>query len=110
MDPIRLRLAASDPHPPTPKLGALLSALADAVRAVGQQLDAPQDEYTVRAAIQNARLRRDETRPGATRRARLVVDADGGNALDPAADELLAYGAVLVQADAILTDLLPAAR
>jgi uncharacterized membrane protein YccC len=100
----------SDPHPPTPKLGALLEALADAVRAVGVQLDAPEDEYTMRAALQNVRLRRDETQEGATRRARLAVDADGGNALDPAADELLAYGAVLVQADAIVADLFPATR
>jgi hypothetical protein len=96
-----------DPHPPTPKLGALLAALADAVGALGHQLDAPRDEHTMRAALQDVRLRRDENHQAATRRAPLAVDADGGNALDPAADEWLEYAAVLVQADAIVADLLP---
>jgi uncharacterized membrane protein YccC len=99
-----------DPHPSTPKLGALLEALADAVRAVGHQLDAPQDERAMDAALQNVRLRRTETQQGATRRARLAVNTDGADVLDPAADELLVYTAVLVQADAIVADLLPRPR
>jgi uncharacterized membrane protein YgaE (UPF0421/DUF939 family) len=98
------------PHPPMPKLGGLLAALADAVRALGHELDAPQDEHTLRTALQDVSLRRDEAHYGATRRTHLAVDADSGNALDPAADEWLEYSAVLVQADAIVADLLPPPR
>lgn len=98
------------PHPPLPKLGGLLAALADAVLALGHQLDAPQDEYALRVALQEVHLRRDEAHHGATRRAQLAVDAERGNALDPAADEWLEYTAVLAQADAIVTDLSPRPR
>jgi uncharacterized membrane protein YgaE (UPF0421/DUF939 family) len=100
------RTAAQTPddHAPTPRLGALLTALSGAVRALGEQLDAPGDDRALRAALQEVGVRRDESRHGATRRARLAVDG-GANALDPAADEWLAYGAVLVQADAIVGDL-----
>jgi len=102
------RTAAQTPgdHTPTPRLGALLTALADAVQALGDQLDTPGDDRALHAALREVEVRRDESRQGATRRAQLAVDG-GANALDPAADEWLAYGAVLVQADAIVTDLVP---
>jgi uncharacterized membrane protein YgaE (UPF0421/DUF939 family) len=103
----RTATRAPDAHPPMPKLGELLLALADAVRALGHQLDAPQDERTLRAALEDVRLRRDDAHRGATRRAQLAVDAERANAPDPTADEWLEYGAVLVHADAIVADLLP---
>ena len=70
---------ARSAHPPTPKLGALLDALADVVRAAGLQHDGPQDEHAMRTAVQNVRLRRDETHQGATRRARLARRRRGGD-------------------------------
>jgi hypothetical protein len=93
-------------HAPTPRLGGLLTALADAVRGLGAQLDTPGDDRELQAALHEVGVHRDESRRGATSRARLAVDA-GTSALDPAADEWLAYGAVLVQADAIVADLAP---
>jgi hypothetical protein len=104
----RTAARSPDQHSPMPKLGALLEALSEAVRAVGRQVDDPGDDDTLRVVLLDVHLRRDETLEGATRRARLAVDADVGNAPDPAADEWLEYGAVLVQADAIVADLAPA--
>jgi uncharacterized membrane protein YccC len=103
------RTAAVTPgeHAPTMKLGALLTALGCAIRALANELDAPDDHRALRAALHEVGVCRDESRQGATRRARLAVDAASAHALDPAADEWLAYGAVLVQADAIVADLEP---
>lgn len=97
---------ATEAHPPTPKLGALLDALATAVSAYTRQLDHADDPDALRTALQNFEERRAESERGATRRARLAVDG-GRDVPDPAGDEWLDYGSILLQADAIAADLAP---
>jgi len=91
-------------HSPTPRLGALLRALAGAVGAYTRQIDDP-DDGPLRDALAELQLRRAEGQQGATRRARLAVD--GGDIVDPAAGEWLDYGSILLRADAIAADLEP---
>jgi uncharacterized membrane protein YgaE (UPF0421/DUF939 family) len=95
------------PHPPTPKLGALLDALASTVEAYGRPLRGTDDESALLVALEDVRACRAAGQRGATRRARLAVDADEASARDPAADEWLDYGSILLHADSIAADLRP---
>jgi uncharacterized membrane protein YgaE (UPF0421/DUF939 family) len=95
----------SGAHPPMARLSALLDALADAVRTYGHELDDPSDRGPLLAALREVRDRRENCEVGATRRARLAVDASDQQPPDPAAEEWLDYGNVLLQADWIVADL-----
>jgi uncharacterized membrane protein YgaE (UPF0421/DUF939 family) len=95
----------TDAHPSMARLSALLDALADAVRTFGRELDDPTDRGPLLAALGEVRERRENCEVGATRRARLAVDAGNQNVDDPAAEEWLDYGNVLLQADWIVADL-----
>jgi uncharacterized membrane protein YgaE (UPF0421/DUF939 family) len=97
-----------DEHAPTPTLGALLDALATAVAAYRHRLDGAHDDADLIAALEGVRARRRESQRGATRRARLAVEASSGDAPDPVAAEWIDYGSILLQADAIAADLAPA--
>jgi uncharacterized membrane protein YgaE (UPF0421/DUF939 family) len=98
---------APGPHQPTPRLGALLLALASAVEAYGGGLDGTGGDRALRSAVEEVHIHRAATQQGATRRARLAVDDDAAGAHDPAADEWLDYGSILLQADSIAADLRP---
>jgi hypothetical protein len=93
-------------HEPTPKLGALLMALASAVDAYGGQLHGTEDDTRLLRALEDVRIRRIAGQGGATRRARLAVDG-GATAPDSTANEWLDYGSILLQGDAIAADLRP---
>jgi uncharacterized membrane protein YgaE (UPF0421/DUF939 family) len=103
----RTAARSSGGHQPTPKLGALLDALASAVAAYGRQLDDREYERALQGALDDVHIRRIAGQRGATRRARLAVDTGARTTPDPAADEWLDYGSILLQADAIAADLRP---
>jgi uncharacterized membrane protein YgaE (UPF0421/DUF939 family) len=103
----RTAARAPGPHAPTPNLGALLDALASAVETYGHRLNGAFDPNALPGALEDVRVRRRATQQGATRRARLAVDASAATMRDPAADEWLDYGSILLQADSIVADLEP---
>jgi uncharacterized membrane protein YgaE (UPF0421/DUF939 family) len=97
-------------HQPMPAMGALLCALADAVRALAHDVLLQTEEETLADALVEVRARRARCARGAYRRARLALDhgADA-EATDPDVTEVegewLNYTALLVQVDRLVVDL-----
>ena len=86
-------------------MGALLIALAGAVRAtVTSVLDSSQ-ESDISASMEEIRTRRDVCRQAATRRARIAIEHDEQADADVIEGEWLNYAALLVQVDRIVADL-----
>jgi uncharacterized membrane protein YgaE (UPF0421/DUF939 family) len=95
------RLADVD-HRADPAMGALLVALAGAVRAVVH--DVLGGGADLAHALAEVRTRRKRCERGASRRARRALDQDAGYG-DPLEGEWLGYASVLVQVDRIVSDL-----
>jgi uncharacterized membrane protein YgaE (UPF0421/DUF939 family) len=97
--------ASGGEHQPMAAVGALLDALGRAVRAVVDSVVAQRDGSTVEAAVSEVHARRARCGHGATRRARLALEDDGGTESGPARAEWLDYVALLVQVDRMVVDL-----
>jgi uncharacterized membrane protein YccC len=92
-------------HKPMPHMGALLAALADAIRAVvNDVLEQPAGDSLPDALVE-VRARRARCVLGASRRARLALEHDGGDDDAQLEGEWLNYAALLVQVDRIVVDL-----
>ena len=99
------RLAGTT-HRAMPAMGALLVALASAVRAlVARRARCDRRDADLARALAEVRARRDRCVQGASRRARLALEhgeRPGGDQLE---GEWLGYAALLVQVDRIVGDL-----
>jgi hypothetical protein len=96
---------AGPTHQPMPAMGALLVALASAVRALVQDVLGESQETTVALTLEEVRVRRERCAQGASRRARLALEHDGALEGSQLAGEWLSYAALLVQVDRIVGDL-----
>jgi uncharacterized membrane protein YgaE (UPF0421/DUF939 family) len=96
---------AGTTHRAMPAMGALLIALAAAVRATATSVLATPEESDVDASLAEIRTRRHACKLAASRRARLAIE-HGDEVVDEVADgEWLNYAALLVQVDRIVADL-----
>ena len=86
-------------------MGALLVALASAVRAVVDDVLGVSEHDDVDLAIAEVRARRQRCVRGATRRARLALDHAESPDDETVEGEWLSYAALLVQVDRIIGDL-----
>jgi uncharacterized membrane protein YgaE (UPF0421/DUF939 family) len=92
-------------HKPMPHMGALLAALAAAVRALVHGVLGQSDGDTLADALVEVRARRARCIHGASRRARLALQHDSGAEVAELEGEWLNYAALLVQVDRIVIDL-----
>jgi uncharacterized membrane protein YgaE (UPF0421/DUF939 family) len=99
----------SPTHQPMPAMGALLGALAHAVRALVHDVLHQPTDGTLADALAEVRDRRARCARGAYRRARLALElgasADAGAEANDLEGEWLNYAALLVQVDRIVVDL-----
>ena len=98
------RLAGST-HPAMPAMGALLAALANAVRSVVQDVLGDTAGADVATALDEVHVRRQRCALGASRRARLAIEREEAFAAHELEGEWLGYAALLVQVDRIVVDL-----
>ena len=91
-------------HREMPAMGALLLALAGAVRALADDVLGTVPG-TLAESLAEVRTRRDRCMQGASRRARMALDEDDGPGDDEIEAEWLGYAALLVQVDRIVGDL-----
>ncbi len=98
------RISGTD-HRAMPAMGALLTALAAAVRATATSVLAPTHESDVAASLAEIRTRRHACKLAASRRARLAIEQDTEVGDHLAEGEWLNYAALLVQVDRIVADL-----
>jgi uncharacterized membrane protein YgaE (UPF0421/DUF939 family) len=92
-------------HSAMPAMGALLVALAAAVRALVRDVLTGSDDADVSGSLAEVRARRQMCVRGASRRARLALEQDGGADDDQLESEWLGYAALLVQVDRIVGDI-----
>jgi uncharacterized membrane protein YgaE (UPF0421/DUF939 family) len=92
-------------HAGMPSMGALLVALAGAVRAVAQEVLGQAQDSDVAEALAEVRTRRARCVHGATRRARVAIDHGELAEAEYLEGEWLSYAALLVQVDRIVGDL-----
>ena len=92
-------------HRAMPAMGALLISLANAIRALVQDVVAESDDADVNRALDEVRVQRDRCVRGAARRARLALEHDETPDGDQLEGEWLGYAALLVQVDRIVGDL-----
>ena len=92
-------------HKPMPSMGALLAALADAVRALVHDVLLQPAGDTLSHELVEVRARRARCVHGAFRRARLALEHDGAVEEAELEGEWLNYAALLVQVDRIVVDL-----
>jgi uncharacterized membrane protein YgaE (UPF0421/DUF939 family) len=92
-------------HSAMPAMGALLVALAAAVRALVRDVLTGSDDADVSGSLAEVRARREMCVRGASRRARLALEQDGGVDDDQLESEWLGYAALLVQVDRIVGDI-----
>jgi uncharacterized membrane protein YgaE (UPF0421/DUF939 family) len=97
-----VRLAGAT-HPAMPAMGALLVALAGAVRASVRNVLDEADHASVARSLDEVQSRRTACLQGAFRRARLAIDHGADDA--QVEGEWLGYAALLVQVDRIVGDL-----
>jgi hypothetical protein len=97
------RLAGTT-HGAMPAMGALLIALASAVRALAHDVLGQPGANELAPALAEVRARRERCVQGASRRARLALQHDDGPD-DELEGEWLGYTAVVVQVDRIVDDL-----
>ncbi len=91
-------------HPSMPKMGALLIALAAAVRATASSVLTSQ-ESGVAASLADVRERRHACKQAASRRAQRALEHGDEADLEIIEGEWLNYAALLVQVDRIVADL-----
>jgi len=94
-------------HAAMPSMGALLTALADLIRAFANELLGSADATDVAKALDEVHKRRERCTQAAFRRARLALDEDDTDDGDRAESEWLGYAALVVQVDRIASDLGP---
>jgi uncharacterized membrane protein YgaE (UPF0421/DUF939 family) len=92
-------------HQAMPAMGALLVALAGAVRAVVQHVLGESEDASVDRSLAEVRERRNRCVRGAFRRARLALEHGEGVHDEELEGEWLGYAALLVQVDRIVGDL-----
>ena len=96
---------AGSTHPAMPAMGALLVALANAVRSVVQDVLGDPVGSDVGSALEEVRVRRQRCALGVSRRAKLATEHDEAFDADELEGEWLGYAALLVQVDRIVGDL-----
>lgn len=94
---------SGETHRPMRSMGALLDALAEAVRTLVDEVLDP-SQTALRSALDEVRVRRESCVASAARQARLAMEHDGEDA-EPIEGEWLNYAAMLVQVDRIVDDL-----
>jgi uncharacterized membrane protein YgaE (UPF0421/DUF939 family) len=92
-------------HAPMRAMGALLQALADAVRALVRDVLADTGDTDLARSLAEVRERRERCVRGASRRARSALEHDDSADFDQLEGEWLSYAALLVQVDRIVVDL-----
>jgi uncharacterized membrane protein YgaE (UPF0421/DUF939 family) len=92
-------------HTPMSGMGALLSALADAVRALVHDVLTPTDGEDLARSLADVKERREVCVRGASRRARSALEREDGTDVNELEGEWLGYAALLVQVDRIVGDL-----
>ena len=92
-------------HRAMPAMGALLIALAGAVRALVQDVLGESEDADVARSLAEVRTRRERCVQGASRRARLALEHDERPDGVHLEGEWLGYAALLVQVDRIVGDL-----
>ena len=92
-------------HQAMPDMGALLVALAEAVRTLMRDVLGERGDTDVTRALDQVRMKRERCAQAAHRRARLALEHDGAPDTDQHESELLGYAALLVQVDRIVVDL-----
>jgi hypothetical protein len=92
-------------HPPMPAMGALLIALAGAVRAAAQDVLGQTEGTSLAESLVEVRQRRARCIQGASRRARLAIEHADEPDHDQVEGEWLGYASLLVQVDRIAADL-----
>ena len=92
-------------HEAMPAMGALLLALASAVRALVQDVLDEADRANLADSLAEVRTRREQCVEGASRRARSALERHEGMDGDDLDREWLSYAALLVQVDRIVGDL-----
>jgi uncharacterized membrane protein YgaE (UPF0421/DUF939 family) len=98
------RLAGTT-HRAMPAMGALLIALATAIRTSVQHVLGQSEETDVPSTLDEVRVRRARCAQGASRRAKLALEHDEALDGDQLEGEWLSYAALLVQVDRIVGDL-----
>jgi hypothetical protein len=98
------RLSGST-HAAMPAMGALLAALAQAIRALEREVVGGAAEIDLETALAEVRVRRQRCVHGASRRARLALEREVEPDIDGLEGEWLNYAALLVQVDRIVADL-----
>jgi hypothetical protein len=86
-------------------MGALMIALANAVRVVSHEVLGDSEDADVTRALEKVKVKRDRCAQGAARRARLALEHDEAFDSDQLEGEWLGYAALLVQVDRIVGDL-----
>ena len=92
-------------HQAMPDMGALLVALAEAVRTLMRDVLGEPGDTDVTRALDQVRVKRERCTQGAYRRARLALEHDDAPVNDQHESEWLGYAALLVQVDRIVVDL-----
>ncbi len=92
-------------HPAMPEMGALLVALAEAVRTLMRDVLGEPGDTDLSRALDEVRVRRERCTQGAYRRAQLALEHDEAPVNDQHEGEWLGYAALLVQVDRIVVDL-----
>jgi Fusaric acid resistance protein-like len=92
-------------HRAMPAMGALLTALASAVRALVDDVLGGTGDGSLPRALAEVRTRRDRCMRGASRRARVALEHGKQAGGDQLEGEWLGYAALLVQVDRIVGDL-----
>jgi hypothetical protein len=86
-------------------MGALLIALARAIRALEREVVGAAAEPDLATALAEVRVRRQRCVHGASRRARLALEHGAEHDTEGLEGEWLNYAALLVQVDRIVADL-----
>jgi uncharacterized membrane protein YgaE (UPF0421/DUF939 family) len=92
-------------HPAMSAMGALLIALARAIRALEREVVGAAAEPDLATALAEVRVRRQRCVHGASRRARLALEHEAEHDTGGLEGEWLNYAALLVQVDRIVADL-----
>ena len=98
---------AGSTHRAMPAMGALMAALATAVRATAKGVLTASKEWEVDASLAEVGTRRHACKLAASRRARLAIEHGDEVSDDLAEGEWLNYVALLVQVDRMVADLEP---
>ena len=101
-DHARLR---DEPHRAMPAMGALFASLAAAIAEYVRIILGASEDAAVLASLDEVQTRRERCMQGASRRARLALEADGGDDRREVEGEWIGYVSLVVQTDRIAADL-----